>query len=43
MDLQTKNIKQAEFIEHLRNALKKNKEFAVTNVGGSDDTLDPVG
>ena len=43
MDLQTTNIKQAEFIKHLKDALKKKKQFAVTNIGGSDDTLDPVG
>ena len=45
LDLTTPAIKQSQFIEFLQTALTggNRKTFHVTNIGGSDDVLDPVG
>jgi hypothetical protein len=44
MSMLKPNMKQDQFINNLKTALRSNhKRFNVTNIGGSDDTLDPVG
>lgn len=44
MEMLKPNMKKDQFIKNLKVALRANhKTFNVTNIGGSDDTIDPVG